>query len=135
MKRRSSIEPVELSLTPLIDVVFLLLIFFMVSTTFNRDMQIDIELPTASSTIEQETDNIMEIVIDSGNRILVGATPVPSNDLASVQELIGDTWQSDQFVVISADALSHHQTHMLVVDALSRLGISRVGYTTVLDDE
>ncbi|WP_158583915.1 ExbD/TolR family protein [Salinibius halmophilus] len=134
MKRRSSIQPVELNLTPLIDVVFLLLIFFMVSTTFNKDMQIQIELPTSSSDVPQETQDILEIAIDSGNNILVNGTPITENNLASLQALIMQQWQQDQFVVISADALSNHQTHMLVVDALSRLGISRIGYTTVLDE-
>ena len=81
VKRRTRPEA-SVELTPLIDVVFLLLIFFMVSTTFIRETQLKIELPEASGELQQTDDRPIEVTVDrAGNyavngRLLANGTPV-----------------------------------------------------------
>ncbi len=58
-------ESADINLTPLIDVVFLLLIFFMVSTTFNRDSELSIELPAASAEAQERRPDSIEVAIDA----------------------------------------------------------------------
>ena len=67
-KKRALLTP---DLTPLIDVVFLLLIFFIVSTTFNKYVNIDIDLPTSTLTSEENDDKNLEIIIDKDNRYFI----------------------------------------------------------------
>jgi len=75
--RKKQDEMVDINLTPLIDVVFLLLIFFMVSTTFQKSSEIQIDLPEASGDVEPKKEFVVEISIDSlgryyvNNRVLV----------------------------------------------------------------
>jgi biopolymer transport protein ExbD len=64
-------ERVELNLLPLIDVVFILLMFFTVTTTFNRNAQLKIELPEASAEPKQQAAKTLELVIDSGGRYYI----------------------------------------------------------------
>ena len=67
-KKRALLTP---DLTPLIDVVFLLLIFFIVSTTFNKYGNIDIDLPTSTLTSEENNEKNLEIIIDKDNRYFI----------------------------------------------------------------
>ena len=67
-KKRTLLTP---DLTPLIDVVFLLLIFFIVSTTFNKYGNIDIDLPTSTLTSEENNEKNLEIIIDKDNRYFI----------------------------------------------------------------
>lgn len=67
-KKRALLTP---DLTPLIDVVFLLLIFFIVSTTFNKYGNIDIDLPTSTLISEENDDKNLEIIIDKDNRYFI----------------------------------------------------------------
>ena len=68
--RRKNREELDLNLTPLIDVVFLLLIFFMVTTTFDRETQLNIELPQAAGE-QKKAEQVLEISIDSSNRFYI----------------------------------------------------------------
>jgi len=72
--RRQKIEDVQINLTPLIDVVFLLLIFFMVSTTFNQSTELTIDLPTATSNApsSDRTQNVELIITADGQYVING---------------------------------------------------------------
>ena len=65
----------EVNLTPLIDVVFLLLIFFVLTTTFQKEARLQIDLPTSSSSEQMPLKNPLEIAIDATGLILVGGEP------------------------------------------------------------
>ncbi len=80
-------EPPDITLTPLIDVVFLLLIFFMVSTTFSRHAQIEIELPEASTEVEeQEEPEVVEIAIDVKGRYYVNGRQLVNSQLVTLKQ-------------------------------------------------
>lgn len=132
MKYRSQgkSDSVEINLTPLIDVVFLLLIFFMVSTTFEREMQLGIQLPEASSDQAQELSDSVTIVIDAQGRIRVQDLP-PAANLAELEQQIGNLNGQGVRFIISADAESPHQAYIRVIDALRNQGISRVSHSTL----
>ncbi len=119
-------EPPEVNLTPLIDVVFLLLIFFMVSTTFQKESQIKIELPEAQSQSAVESlPKILDITIDAEGRFFINQREVVSTDIDIIKQAIakdiGD--QKDIPVVITGDANATWQSIMKAMDAASQLGL------------
>lgn len=130
--RRSSHDEPDVSLTPLIDVVLLLLIFFMVSTTFEREAQLQIELPEASAEPVDTPDDKLEITIDvTGNYFLNGkqVTNTRFNTLKrAIQKSIGD--KTDLPVIIRADANTPHQAVISALDAARQLGLLRISLAT-----
>ena len=124
-------EP-EVNLTPLIDVVFLLLIFFMVSTTFEHQSRIQIELPEATaSPVEIEEDSI-EIIIDAQGRYFIGEEQVVNTELktlkSAISKAVGD--RGTVPVTIRADASTPHQAVITALDATSQLGLTRISLAT-----
>lgn len=129
-RRYAKKDGVEINLTPLIDVVFLLLIFFMVSTTFDKEMQIGIQLPESSSEQLQQSEQAVMIAIDAQGRIQVNDL-APAMNLAELQSQLATLNQTGARFVINADAQSPHQSYIRVLDALRALGISRVSHSTL----
>jgi biopolymer transport protein ExbD len=124
-------EP-EVNLTPLIDVVFLLLIFFMVSTTFEHQSRIQIELPEATaSPVEVEEDSI-EIIIDAQGRYFIGEEQVVNTELktlkSAISKAVGD--RDTVPVTIRADANTPHQAVITALDATSQLGLTQISLAT-----
>ena len=124
-------EP-DVNLTPLIDVVFLLLIFFMVSTTFEHQSRIQVELPEASAEPTTPDDESLEIIVDAQGRYFIGEEQVLNTQLktlkTAISKVIGD--RSDMPVVVRADANSPHQSVVTVLDATSQLGLTRISLAT-----
>ena len=87
--RPHKLQSPELNLTPLIDVVFLLLIFFMVSTTFDRESRIKVELPTAATQDEKSTEEkVLDITVDAKGRYYVNQKEVVNTELKTLQRAI-----------------------------------------------
>jgi len=131
-------EPPEINLTPLIDVVFLLLIFFMVSTTFKEDARLRIELPAAEGdAVQAEEPQVLEIVIDSAGTFYVDDRMVVDRSVGTLKKALaraaGD--EMDLPVLIKADAKSPHQSVMTAMDAASQLGLSRLAFAATRPDE
>jgi biopolymer transport protein ExbD len=141
--RRSREEP-EINLTSLIDVVLLLLVFFMVSTSFVREAEINIRLPEADATAPSETDaEVLEIgVTSSGNFIVDGRPLVPNADARTLRRAIetvmadrGMPDRRDIDVRIRADAQSVHQASVTAMSVVGELGFSTISIaTTTLPD-
>ncbi|MES9902433.1 MAG: biopolymer transporter ExbD [Sedimenticola sp.] len=118
-------EMPELNLTPLIDVVFLLLIFFMVSTTFDKDARIKVELPQAATQDEKVADEkVLDVVVDSTGRFYVNKREVVNTNLDTLKRAIDKAAgvRRDLTVIITADARATHQSVIKVMDAASQLG-------------
>jgi len=129
-------EQPEVNLTPLIDVVLLLLIFFMVSTSFVRESEIHIELPQANDSAEAEADDTgVDILITATGSYIVNGRPLvndrPETLRRALQQLLGD--RADRPVTISADARTTHQSVVTVMDVLGGLGVARINVATVND--
>ena len=121
---------VSINLTPLIDVVFLLLIFFMVSTSFSELTQLTVNLPEADGA--RATDEIgLVVVIDSAGNVTVGGDPV-SNEAEGLYRALeaAANGNFDVPVTLSADAMTPHQYVVMVLDVASLLGLQRVTIAT-----
>lgn len=130
--RRQRLDDVSINLTPLIDVVFLLLIFFMVSTTFTRETQLSIDLPEASGPIKQAPEEQIEILIDESGRYRVNGQGLVDSRMRTLQAAIyklsaGDTTLP---LVITADAQAAHQDVVRAMDAAGQMGFVHLSITT-----
>ena len=128
-KRR---EDPDVNLTPLIDVVFLLLIFFMVSTTFERETEISIELPEASGKQVETERQMVEISIDEKGRYFVNKQEVINTQLETLKQAIkkaaGD--EVKPRVLLSADKMTPHQAVITAMDAARQLGFVSLTFAT-----
>ncbi len=129
---RTETDRLEVNITPLIDVVFLLLIFFMVTTTFNQQAELRVDLPEASSE-EQSLDVLpIEITIDTSGAYYVNGVSLLNNEastlMRSLQKIISD--DKDRGVIIRADASTPHQAVITAMDTVSRLGITQLSIAT-----
>ena len=135
--RHSKKEPPEVNITPLIDVVFLLLIFFMVSTTFQREAELSIELPEASNQAQDTRDQRIEVAIDATGRYFVNGRPLVNRQPQTIRSALKQASQgkNDLPVVISADANTPHQAVVTVMDAARQLGLLRLTFAARLGDK
>ena len=130
--RSGSREDVELNITPLIDVVFLLLIFFMVSTTFERESEINITLPEASKELTEAKPDAISVAIDSRSGIYVNGRALINSQLSTIKQAIYEALGNltDVPIIISADAETNHQSVVKVMDAARQLGLVRITFAT-----
>ena len=131
--RRKHREEVGINLTPLIDVVFLLLIFFMVSTTFTRDTQLSIDLPEAEGVVKEISEQQVEILIDETGNYRVNGQGLVDNRMRTLQAAIykisaGDTTMP---MIITADADAAHQHVVRAMDAAGQMGFVHLSITTM----
>lgn len=121
---------VSINLTPLIDVVFLLLIFFMVSTSFSELTQLTVNLPEADGASAPDEIGLV-VVIDSAGNVTVGGDPVPNEAEDLYHALaVAVSGNVDVPVTLSADAMTPHQYVVTVLDVASLLGLQRVTIAT-----
>jgi biopolymer transport protein ExbD len=130
--RRQHREDIGVNLTPLIDVVFLLLIFFMVSTTFTRETQLSIDLPEAQGKPKETTDQQIEILVDESGNYRVNGEALVDSSMRTLQAAIykisaGDTTLP---MTISADAQAAHQDVVQAMDAAGQMGFVHLSITT-----
>lgn len=132
LRPRQREEP-EVSLTPLIDIVFLLLIFFMVSTTFRKESEFKIELPQASQRPTSVERQQLEVAIDIDGNYAVNDVPLPDKTLATLVAFLNDAAGDDfdQPMLIRADGKAAHQAVITAMDAAGKLGFRRLGIVTV----
>lgn len=126
--KRQPLEPADVNITPLIDVVFLLLIFFMVSTTF-PNQQISLNLPTAS-TAEPQRDPLPQVSVLSlfaDGRILFN-----EQEQTSLKALEAELAQQPalEALLIQAEDTTHHQKIISALDLARRLGVEKVRLAT-----
>lgn len=130
MRRLRQPPPSESSidLSPLIDVVFLLLIFFMVTTSFTRDMKLDLERPSARSA-QRADSKALRVYIDAQERVYIDELPVKPWMVGSrVRE--GLSGQRDPMVLVVTDQEVPAQTLVQVIDSCRIAGASSVGVIT-----
>jgi biopolymer transport protein ExbD len=130
--RRQHRDELAINLTPLIDVVFLLLIFFMVSTTFTRETQLTIDLPEAQGQQKETVDEQIEILVDESGNYRVNGEALVDTRMRTLQAAIykisaGDTTMP---MTISADAQAAHQDVVQAMDAAGQMGFVHLSITT-----
>jgi len=125
-------EEVSINLTPLIDIVFLLLIFFMVSTTFTRETQLSIDLPEAEGQSRETVEEGIEILVDESGQYRVNGQALVDKRMRTLQAAIykisaGDTTMP---MTITADAQAAHQDVVQAMDAAGQMGFIHLSITT-----
>lgn len=130
--RHQQSEEVSVNITALIDIVFLLLIFFMISTTFKKESHIELSLPKASAEEKLEDHVKIEILIDINGDYAINGMTLINNDLNTLKRAIKKiSVDHNMPVIISADAQSPHQAFVSAMDAAGQLGFSRISITTM----
>lgn len=130
--RPSKKDNVELNITPLIDVVFLLLIFFMVSTTFDRESEINITLPEASEEETKQEPVAVNVAVDASGQMFVNGEPLVNSQILTIREAMRDAARGleDPPVIISADEKATHDSVVRIMDAARQLDLVRITFAT-----
>ena len=130
--RREPREDLELNLTPLIDVVFLLLIFFMVSTTFQKESEISLQLPKATTDPVTATPERIEVMVNAAGRYFINDQELVNTDLTTLQTALYKITEGKRDIplTIRADAQTPHQSVVTAMDAAARLGMLRMSIAT-----
>ncbi|UVW34043.1 biopolymer transporter ExbD [SAR92 clade bacterium H455] len=122
----------SINLTPLIDVVFLLLIFFMVTTTFTRETRMLISLPEAEADAVANEQATVELTISKDGSYAVNGQSLINRDIKTIMAALKDASAGDNQIplVITADALATHQAVITAMDAAGRLGFETLNIAT-----
>jgi len=127
-RRRPGRGATTVELTPLIDVVFLLLIFFMVSTTFKRESVLAVELPDAQGTPRELAAAEITVRVDASGLVAVNDERLPDGEVGTVAEALERA--SGERVVVAADAAARHDAVVRVLDSAGRSGLTEVRILT-----
>ncbi len=130
-RRREPEEP-EINLIPFIDVLLVVLIFLMLSTTYSKFTELQVTLPTADA--DKARDNPHEIIVSiaADGRYAINREPVDGRNVDAIAARLGAASKgaSDAMVIISADANAAHQSVINVMDAARRVGLARLTFAT-----
>ena len=127
-KRR--IEEPEINLIPFIDVLLVVLIFLMLSTTYSRFTELQVNLPSANAETMRERPGEIIVAVSGDGRYAVNRKAVDGRSVELLMAALSDAaaGRSDQVVIVSADALAAHQSVINVLDAARRAGLTRLTF-------
>jgi len=130
-RRRVREEP-AINLTALIDVVFLLLIFFMVTTTFTRETRLAVDLPEADAAPAPEQSQQTEIIVSREGQYAVDGQQLVDTRLATLVRALEQATDGDRTrpILLIADAQATHQAVVTAMDAIGQAGFSRLSIAT-----
>ena len=125
-------EPFEISLIPLVDVVLLLVVFFMLSTTFQKESAITVDLPEASPEVRDTQKKTLEITIDARGDFYINQERVVNTQIETLKRAIGAAAGEarNMPLLISADAKTPHQAVVTAMDAAGQLGFVHLSLAT-----
>jgi biopolymer transport protein ExbD len=130
--RRKAQDELSVNITPLIDVVFLLLIFFMVTTTFNRETRLLVNLPEANAEAAQGVPDQIEIIVGREGSYSINGRALVDNRIETLMrglelESGGDLGLP---ILLVADAEASHQSVVTAMDAIGQSGFTRMNIAT-----
>jgi biopolymer transport protein ExbD len=125
-------EALEINLVPMIDVMLVILIFLMISTTYSKYTELQINLPSAQAERQPERPNEITVLVNAQGQYVVNRTPVP---FRTVEQLADELRRAgaalkEPIVVISADAAATHQSVIRIMEASRLAGLSHITFTT-----
>ena len=131
-RRGQEKEPLEINLVPMIDVMLVILIFLMVTTTYSKYTELQINLPSAQAERQLDRPNEVAVLVNAQGQYVINRLPVPYR---SVDQLAGELRRAaaslnDPVVIISADAAATHQAVIRVMEASRIAGLSQITFTT-----
>ncbi|MFT4196478.1 MAG: biopolymer transporter ExbD [Pseudoxanthomonas sp.] len=127
---RAHDEP-EINLVPLIDVILVLIIFFVVTTTFDARSTLQLQLPSAAERASQEGPPPLSVLVNADGRYFVGDSEVLRTDPDALKAAIAAAGgDRERPVLLRADARTRHQAVVTALDVLGQLGFRRVSIAT-----
>lgn len=135
-RSRANRREATVELTPLIDVVFLLLIFFMVSTSFVQNQALNVDLPQANGDAQPNEDLFINVVVQQNGRYEIEGSIVVDTSLQGLAKTLQAVVEKNVArrtslpVVISADATATHQSVVRVMDACAQVGLTQISLAT-----
>jgi len=135
--RPRSHEEVEINIINLVDVLLVLLIFFVMTTTFAKKSELNITLPEASKDLNETKLETINIAIDAQSRIYVNNKELINTQMTTIKQAMHELQRDmteDAAVVISADEATPHKTVIKVMDAARQLGLVRITFATRTSD-
>lgn len=123
-------EDPEINLIPLIDVLLVIIIFLMLTTTYSKFAELQIQLPTAAAEKQLERPNEIAVVVSSSGQYLVNRRPVTFKDVAALAEEFRRAGSAlkDPVIVINADNSATHQSVIRVMDAARQAGYGQIAF-------
>ena len=130
-RTRTPEEP-EINFIPLIDVLLVILIFLMITTTYSKYTELQINLPTADAEKQLERPNEINVGINAQARYMINGQSIAFRDVAALSADLKSAaaGKKDPVVVISADAQATHQSVIYVMQAAQLAGLGQVTFTT-----
>ena len=133
-RRGSQEDELEINFIPLIDVLLVIIIFLVVSTTFSKFSELKINLPTAEAIPQDKDLDKVNIVITSDNQYFINEVQITDNTIAGILEELKNLkskFNNDlPTVIINADAMSNHQSVINVMEAARLSGLNKVTFAT-----
>jgi biopolymer transport protein ExbD len=134
-QRGQAREPLEINLVPMIDVMLVILIFLMITTTYSKYTELQINLPAADAERQLERANEVAVLVNAQGQYVVNRAPVA---YVSVEQLAGELERAaralaDPVVVVSADANATHQSVVRVMEAARAAGLQHITFTAQAD--
>ena len=130
--RKHPAEEPEINLIPFIDVLLVILIFLMLSTTYSKFTELQVSLPVADAEKAKDYPREVIVAVSADGRYAVNRKPVEGRSIdvlaAELRAAAGD--QRDAMLIISADATAAHQSVINVLDAARRAGLARLTFAT-----
>jgi biopolymer transport protein ExbD len=126
-------EPLEINLVPLIDVMMVILIFLMITTTYSKYTELQINLPTADAEKQPERPSEIAVLVNAQGQYLVNKQAVAFRSVEQLADELrraGGGGAREPVVVISADAAATHQSVIRVMEAARVAGLSQITFTT-----
>ena len=131
-KRKSSLEDPEINFIPLIDVLLVIIIFLVVSTTFSKFSELKINLPIAEANQSKDKDDSINIIITEDGQYSINERIIEAVSLEKlvVELKVESNGKTDMPVIINADAMTTHQSVVDVMEASRLVGLNRITFST-----
>ena len=126
-------EAPDINLIPLIDVLLVLIIFLVLTTTYSKVSGLEINLPTADTKVAEVTPNEIVVAVNAAGEVLVNRQPVGDKSINAIAAALGRAAPAggkDPVVVITADAKAAHQSVIDVMQAAQRAGLPHITFAT-----
>ena len=125
-------EEFEINFIPLIDVLLVIIIFLVVSTTFSRFSEIKINLPSANAQPAEKQDFVINVTVTKEGKYAVNEEPIDADNISGIAVILDKISNKnlDMPVVINADAKATHQSVINVMEASRQVGLTKITFTT-----
>ena len=131
-QRGRSHDAPEINLIPLIDVLLVIIIFLMLTTTYAKNSGLEINLPTADASKQAEQPNEISVAVTATGQVLINKAPLTNTDVAAISDALRRAAGSgkDPVIVINADAKATHQSVVDIMQAAQAAGYPHISFAT-----